>query len=63
MERHRVDASKTCVEEVKVLSSKRKSRFQLEMANWETSKLFHQLELVQRQWDEAGLEKVVEGSA
>lgn len=62
MDRHRLEAKKCCIEEVKILSSKRKSRFHLEMANWETSKLLHQLELVQKQWDESSLEEVLKSN-
>jgi hypothetical protein len=31
----------------------------LELANWETRKLEHQLELVQKQWEENGMEDLV----
>lgn len=37
----------------------RKSRFELELANWDTRKLEHQLELVQKQWEENGMEDLI----
>lgn len=59
MERYHIENRKECAQELTILEAVRKSRFQLEMAKWETSKLEHQLELVQRQWDESGLEELV----
>lgn len=59
MERYHAEDRKAFAEEIKILALNRKSRFQLELANWETSKLDHQLELVQKQWDECGLEDLV----
>jgi hypothetical protein len=41
------------------LIASRKSRFELELANWDTRKLEHQLELVQKQWDENGMEDLI----
>lgn len=41
------------------MTASRKSRFDLELANWETQKLEHQLELVQKQWEENGMEELV----
>ncbi|KAI9315681.1 hypothetical protein BX666DRAFT_2028572 [Dichotomocladium elegans] len=59
MERYHAENRKTCAEELKIVATMWKSRFQLEMASWETRKLDHQLELVQKQWDECGCEELV----
>ncbi|KAG2228037.1 hypothetical protein INT45_012061 [Circinella minor] len=59
LERHHATERNLCTEEIKVLATTRKSRFELELANWETSKLDHQLELVQKQYDEYGLEELI----
>ncbi|KAI8329363.1 hypothetical protein EDC96DRAFT_529415 [Choanephora cucurbitarum] len=42
-----------------MLAASRKSRFELELAVWETNKMEHQLELVQKQWEENGMEELV----
>ncbi|KAI7902249.1 uncharacterized protein BX663DRAFT_512262 [Cokeromyces recurvatus] len=59
LERYHTEQRKLCDEESKILTSSRKSRFELELANWETKKLDHQLELVQRQWEENNMEELV----
>ncbi|KAL0085578.1 hypothetical protein J3Q64DRAFT_1744258 [Phycomyces blakesleeanus] len=59
MERYHSDHRRLCDEEGKIMASTRKSRFELELANWEGSKLEHQLELVQKQWEESGMEDLV----
>lgn len=41
------------------MTASRKSRFELELANWDTRKLEHQLELVQKQWEENGMEELI----
>lgn len=47
------------MEENKILTASRKSRFELELANWDTRKLENQLELVQKQWEENGMEDLI----
>lgn len=59
MDRYHVDQKKLCDEEIKILTNSRKSRFELELAHWEVTKLDHQLELVQKQWEENGMEDLV----
>ncbi|KAI8647679.1 hypothetical protein BD408DRAFT_408321 [Parasitella parasitica] len=59
MDRYHAEQKKLCDEEVRILTSARKSRFELELAHWEVEKLDHQLELVQKQWEENGMEDLV----
>lgn len=59
MERYHNDERKLIIEENKILTASRKSRFELELANWDTRKLEHQLELVQKQWEENGMEELI----
>lgn len=59
VERYHNDQRKLCVEENKILTASRKSRFELELANWDTRKLENQLELVQKQWEENGMEDLI----
>lgn len=63
MERLLADERKNMDEETKCLAAVRKGRFDLEVANWETSKLEHQLALVQKQWKESGMDAIVAGPA
>jgi hypothetical protein len=57
MERHRNEQKKLYDEENKILSAVRKSRFELELANRDAKKLDNQLALVQKQWEENGMEE------
>lgn len=59
MDRYHTEQRKLCDEEIRILTSSRKSRFELELAHWEVKKLDHQLELVQKQWEENGMEDLV----
>lgn len=59
MDRYHADQKKLCDEEIKILANSRKSRFELALAHWEVTKLDHQLELVQKQWEESGMEDLV----
>lgn len=59
MERYHNEHRKLCDEEYKCLEATRKSKFELEFLNWETSKLERQLELVQTQWEESGMKEIV----
>lgn len=59
MERYHTEQRKLCEEENKILINCRKSRFELELSDWEAKKLDHQLELVQKQWEENGMEELV----
>lgn len=59
MDRYHIEQRKLCDEEIRILTSSRKSRFELELAHWEVKKLDHQLELVQKQWEENGMEDLV----
>ncbi|CAO3624272.1 unnamed protein product [Cunninghamella echinulata] len=59
LERYQSEEKKLIEEEIKVLAGVRKGRFDLEVANWETSKLEHQLDLVQKQWNDSGMDEIV----
>lgn len=59
LERYQSEEKKLLDEEIKVLAGVRKGRFDLEIANWEASKLEHQLELVQKQWNDSGMDEIV----
>lgn len=59
MDRYHVDQKKLCDEEIRILTNSRKSKFELALAHWEVTKLDHQLELVQKQWEESGMEDLV----
>ncbi|CAO3583106.1 unnamed protein product [Absidia cylindrospora] len=60
MERYQSEDRKLMEDEIKCLAAVRKGRFDLELGNWETSKLEHQLDLVQKQWKETGMEEIVQ---
>ncbi|KAG1146985.1 hypothetical protein G6F37_004409 [Rhizopus arrhizus] len=59
LERYHAEQGKLYDEENKILAAVRKSRFELEFASWDASKLEHQLELVQKQWEENGMEALI----
>lgn len=59
LERYHAEQGKLHDEEDKILTAVRKSRFELEFASWDTSKLERQLELVQTQWEENGMEDLI----
>lgn len=59
MERYHNEERKLCEEENKILANVRKSRFELELGNWDTRKLEHQLDLVQKQWEDNNMEQLV----
>ncbi|RCH93474.1 hypothetical protein CU097_013403 [Rhizopus azygosporus] len=59
LERYHIEQGKLHDEENKILAAVRKSRFELEFASWDASKLEHQLELVQKQWEENGMEELI----
>ncbi|CAO3653646.1 unnamed protein product [Mucor hiemalis] len=58
-ERYHNEQRKLCEEENKILANVRKSRFELELGNWDTRKLERQLDLVQKQWEDNGMEQLV----
>ncbi|KAG1468997.1 hypothetical protein G6F56_003517 [Rhizopus delemar] len=59
LEKYFVEYGKLLEEEAKTLAAVRKSRFELDLINWDVSKLEHQLELVQKQWQDNGMETLI----
>lgn len=59
IERYREETRKLRTEEDRLAIAALKTQFDLFMANWEVEKFEHQIDLVNRQWEEGGMEQLV----
>ncbi|RUS30039.1 hypothetical protein BC938DRAFT_479918 [Jimgerdemannia flammicorona] len=59
IDRYRDETRKLRIEEDRLAETVRRTQFELFLANWEVEKFEHQIDLVNRQWEEGGMEALV----